>query len=275
MPPYSRFIAAPGLLAVLGLSSSALAAQRNESTQWLERCHELGLTFSDTRYCEVRELGFRPQGTIRVEVTQMGGIEVRAWDHDSVHVQARLQAAHPTLDSAARDLVREVRVEASARGVRALQPAGRSDGRWLVMFVLSVPRHSDLALTASHGPLTVEGVSGRMELEVDTGPLSLRSVAGDVRGRARNGPVAVTLSGARWEGRGLDVETLNGPVVLKVPRQYSAHLEAGTLSGPTSVEFPVRGTQRRTTNLVETDLGNGGATVRVVTRLGPAILQRS
>ena len=46
-----------------------------------------------------------------------------------------------------------------------------------------------------------------------------------------NGGVAISLEGRRWEGAGLDVETRNGGVMLSLPGNYSAELDAGTTNG--------------------------------------------
>ena len=63
-------------------------------------------------------------------------------------------------------------------------------------------------------------------------------MSGDVHGRTSNGGVDVDLDGATWQGEGLDVETSNGGVRLRMPEQYSARLEAGTVNGGINVDFP-------------------------------------
>jgi hypothetical protein len=91
----------------------------------------------------------------------------------------------------------------------------------------------------------------------------------------RNGPLSVGLGGSRWEGAGLDAETVNGPVVLAIPEGYSARLETGTVNGPMSVDFPLTVTfQGRWRDRLNTTLGDGGAPVRVVTTNGPLVIKR-
>ena len=245
----------------------ALAALRAESADWLAR-HEGGTD----RWCEVRELEFQPRGRIRVDVAQAGGILVTGWDHDAVHVQA-LVLARAASARAARAFVEAVRVEASAEGVRAFPAPGSRAWGSVVTLVMRVPRHADLCLTAVNGPVSVEGVSGRMRLETMNGPLTLLRVAGDVRGRTRGGPVHVTLDGSRWEGDGLDAETLAGPSTLELPAGYSARLETGTLSGPPlELRYPLT-MKVPSPRRVRTQMGEGGAGIRVITRAGPATLR--
>jgi hypothetical protein len=249
-----------------GPDGQAAAARRAELADWVAR-HKWGTD----RWAEVRELGFQPRGPIRVNVAPVGGILVTGWDHDEVHVEARV-LAHAPGAGVARALVDAVRVEASAEGVRAFSTARRAEGS-VVTLVMRVPRHTDLSLAAVTGPVSVEGVSGRMRLETMNGPLTLVRVAGDVRGRTRCGPVHVTLDGARWEGEGLDAETLGGPSTLELPAGYSARLETGTLSGPAlEIHYPLP-LPAPSARRVRTQTGEGGASVRVVTRAGPAMLR--
>ena len=92
---------------------------------------------------------------------------------------------------------------------------------------------------------------------------------GNVHARTENGPLEVTLSGARWDGSGLDAETENGPVELTLPSSYAAHLETGTVNGPMSISFPITVEGRIDTKRLSMDVGGGGPTVRVVTTNGP------
>jgi hypothetical protein len=86
--------------------------------------------------------------------------------------------------------------------------------------------------------------------------------------------MSITLTGNQWDGRGLDAETHNGPLTLRVPDGYNAHLESGTNNGPMSLDFPVT-VVGRIGRSISTDLGSGGKTIRAVTSNGPlSILRR-
>jgi hypothetical protein len=172
----------------------------------------------------------------------------------------------------ARTLAAQVKI-ATGASIHAEGPASRGEASWWVSFDASVPRHSDLALTSVNGPLSLAGVQGHLSLETENGPLSISNAAGAVKGRTTNGPVKVSLMGASWSGEGLDVETVNGPVVLTVPGEYNARLETGTVNGPIDLGFPVT-VQGRLKQDVSTTLGSGGAPVRARTTNGPLTLRR-
>jgi DUF4097 and DUF4098 domain-containing protein YvlB len=79
--------------------------------------------------------------------------------------------------------------------------------------------------------------------------------------------VVANLSGTKWQGDGLDLQTTNGGATVNVPRGYNASLETGTTNGHVRVDFPitVRGSIDRH---ITTQLGSGGPPVRVVTTNG-------
>jgi DUF4097 and DUF4098 domain-containing protein YvlB len=269
----------------LSLSAGALHAQRDrrgdrdddrrryDDAQWLDDCRDRDNDRGrDERFCEVRVSGFRSRGgQIAVDGRVNGGVAVVGWDRDSVSVHARIQTNARSAGDA-RDIARDIRVDASGPRISSEGPRASSRESWSVSYVVYVPRRSDLQLDTHNGPVSVEDVSGRISLEAVNGPVVLRGVSGDVQGRTQNGPLSVTLDGDRWEGRGLDLETQNGPVVLSIPRQYSAHLETGTVNGPMSLDYPMT-LQGRITKRISSTLGQGGPTVRVVTTNGPVVVR--
>lgn len=272
-----------GPLTVLGLLAAASAwpldvlAQRHPvrtAQEWLADCRAQR-DDDRARACEVRELGFRPAGRlVRIDASPNGGVAVSSWDRDSVHVEARLQATARS-GAAADALLRGIRVDLTGAAVRAEGDAPRGRTGWAVSYVVRVPRRTDLRASAENGPVTVEGVTGRLALETTNGPVTLSGLGGDVRARATNGPLTVVLTGVRWDGEGLDAETRNGPATLLIPEGYSARLETGTVNGPMRVDVPltVQGRLGRMTRLTTT-LGSGGAPLRVVTTNGPLTLRR-
>lgn len=266
---------ARALAALSALGTGALAAQQDDA-DWKADCQQRD-HFGDNRegYCEVRVSGFAVRGgRITVDPGRNNGVEFIGWDRDSVSVHARIQAGAGSADDA-RALAGRVQIVSAPSGILAQGPDNRRRESWSVNFVVYVPRRSDLAAHTENGPLGVTGVTGRMELQTVNGPLGLTDVGGDVRARAENGPLEVALGGHRWDGQGLDAETVNGPLALSIPSDYSARLETGTVNGPMSVDFPITMTvQGRLTRRLSTVLGSGGPTVRAVTTNGPVEISR-
>jgi putative adhesin len=263
--------------AVLFLPLASLAAQESDE-EWLLNCRESrwGDWSSRARHCEIRELGLKATGKpLTVDPSVNGGVEIEAWDTDSIAVTARIQVNARAADEADA-IARDIHIDASGATVRATGPGslGRHQN-WSVTFLVLVPRRTDLSLSTENGPLSVKNVSGHMELSTLNGPLSLSGVAGDVHARAENGPLSVRLMGSRWDGVGLDAATMNGPADLRIPDDYNANVEFGTVNGPMEVGFPMTVTlSGRVRNRISTTLGSGGPPVRVVTTNGPMTVRR-
>jgi hypothetical protein len=277
MVRFAAFLA----VAALTFPIAAVRAQDTDD-EWLDDCRHDSWhdSWRDSRvkHCEIRETGLRGAvrgGALTVDPGMNGGVDIIGWDRDSVAVTARIQVNARTADDA-QAIARDIRIEASGRAVRAVGPSplGRRQA-WSVSFIVYVPRRTDLTLATENGPLSVHEVSGQMDLSTHNGPLSLVGVGGDVRARAQNGPLLVKLTGARWDGAGLDAETMNGPAVLKIPEAYNAKLDFGTVNGPMDVGFPLTVTiNGRVTDRISTTLGTGGPPVRVVTTNGPMSVRR-
>jgi DUF4097 and DUF4098 domain-containing protein YvlB len=221
-------------------------------------------------HCEVREERLAP-GPLNVDAGRNGGIRVASWDENSTRIQAVVQT-HARSEDRAREIANGVQIQTAGGQVRSVGPdsadLGRREG-WSVSFRINVPRQTDLSLSASNGGITIEGVSGNIEFSTRNGGVRLRDLAGWVHGRTTNGGLNVMLSGQRWDGNGLDVETTNGGVNLAIPDGYSADLETRTVNGGFRTEYPIVLQGELTTRRgITTRLGSGGAPLRVRTTNG-------
>jgi DUF4097 and DUF4098 domain-containing protein YvlB len=268
----------PVVLAALAIAPAPaprLAAQSAADARWLAECRDRDDGWR-IKHCEVRVSSLKATGgAVTVDPGKNGAVAVKGWDSDSIEVHARIQAEARSDDEAV-DLARRIRVVTSGATIGIDGPESRHAASWGVSFVVFVPRRSDLKLDTYNGPIAVSEVSGRMTVTAYNGPVALRAVGGDVRARTTNGPLDIELTGARWEGVGLDAETTNGPVDLAIPEGYSAELEFGTVNGPMTVEFPLTVTiQGRVGRRITTVLGKGGPTIRAVTTNGPVAIRRN
>jgi len=254
----------------LTLLTSTAAAQQT-SAEWMENCRRHDREQRGEVHCEQRESRLAARPRLSVDGGTNGGVTVKGWSEGGMLVRARVRAYAPTRDEA-RSLARQVRVQTEGGEIRATGPERREGRSWSVSYELFVPRSTGLDVETTNGGIAVERVSGAMHLEARNGPVSLRGVGGDVRARTANGPVRVVLEGSSWSGAGLDAETRNGPITLEVPNGYSAKLETGTVNGPMNFRIPVT-VRGRISRRIQTELGRGGAPIRVVTTNGPVIVR--
>jgi hypothetical protein len=255
------FVAAA--LVVLAASPNA---QRNAgSGDW---CADENWGNDRQGFCEVREYTVPASGgTLTVDAAPNGGITVEGSSRGDIAVQARVVATAATTEEA-KAIASRVQVVATAVRVDADGPRnlGRRES-WNVSYRLAVPTRTPLSLKTVNGGITVGTVDSRVDIRTTNGGVKLSHMAGDVEGRTTNGGIDVDLDGTAWNGGGLDLETTNGGVRMGIPAQYNAHLETGTQNGNIRIDFPitVQGTIGRS---FSTDIGSGGATLRVRTSNG-------
>ena len=259
---------------IVSLVATAASAQKKEGSMECRDGH--GTTWDGDRlqnHCEIKEQTLPAGGAIAVDAGKNGGVAVKGWDRNEIQLRVRVQTAGTSL-AAAQQLAKEVRIETGGLQIHAEGPTQNSDSHWSVSYELFVPRRSDLSLESTNGGISIADVSGKMEFSAKNGGVSLRRVGGNVHGRTTNGGVNVELTGDRWDGEELDVETTNGGVNMTLPENYSAHLETGTVNGQISVDFPVT-VQGRITKELSVNLGSGGPTIRAMTTNGGVRVRRS
>jgi len=240
-------------------------------------CDEVGRGDRDRREftCEIREETLSGS-TLDVDASPNGGIRVRGWDRGETLVRARV-VTYARTESDARALASEVRVTTSGGRVRADGPDNGRTESWSVNFDVQVPRDAQLTLNTVNGGISIYDFRGSARFQARNGGVSLSQIGGDIRGETVNGGVNVDLSGDRWEGAGLDVETRNGGVRMFLPAGYSAELETGTVNGGLNIDFPVTvqglitGRQNRR---ITTTLGSGGPRIRAITTNGGVTISR-
>ena len=220
------------------------------------------------QHCEVRDQTM-PAGPLNVDAGNNGGISVEGWDRNDIRLRAIVRTNARTED-AARQLATGVQVQSGGGRVTATGPDTSRREWWSVSYRINVPRKNDLELNASNGGITISGVSGNLRFDTNNGGVRLSDLGGHVNGRTVNGGLTVDLSGSRWDGDGIDVQTSNGGVTLSIPDGYNAELEARTVNGSLRVDFPVtvQGNLTGRRGGITTTLGSGGPPVRVRTNNG-------
>lgn len=254
------------------LAASALAQPTFRTIHDDPWCRDVGHDSRKVRWCEVREATLPASGgLVDLDASPNGGVRAMGSDRNDVRLRVQVVATADT-ESEARGLAAQVTIATSPR-IHAQGPSSRGGARWSASFEVAVPRRSDLRLTSVNGPVALSGVEGRAELRTHNGPVAVARAGGLVKGRTENGPVSAELSGTRWAGEGLDLETMNGPAVIRLPEGYNARLDAGTVSGPLELSFPLTA-ERQSRHDVKATLGAGGALLRVRTTNGPLSIRR-
>lgn len=222
-------------------------------------------------YCEIREVTMPAGGQLDVDGGVNGGISIKGADRNDILVRSKVQAYQDN-EADSRRVAAEIHVEANGGRVRATGPVSEKHG-WGVSFEILVPRKTDLVLHTHNGGITIAGVQGHTQFEAMNGGVSLKHLAGSVEGHTTNGGLHLELASDHWDGDRCDVSTTNGGVTIRIPSNYSAHLETGTVNGGVKVDFPVT-VQGEISRHLAVDLGSGGNLVRATTSNGGVRVER-
>jgi DUF4097 and DUF4098 domain-containing protein YvlB len=203
-------------------------------------CASLHIRMND-RAAEIRseERTFtRPEGPLSIESEVNGGLQVQGWDKDTYSVTACKAA-----DASSNDVERIFsQIKLSVENGRVSVSGPSEHDNWTVFLLVRAPRSANLELRANNGPLSVYELDGKLEARAINGPISLQGFSGDanisaengpidlvgnsgkLRLHTENGPISVSLSGDAWKGSGLEADAQNGPLTLRVPKNYQSSL---------------------------------------------------
>lgn len=265
------------IFALLIIAAGAHAQLRDNQTPRMS-CDNGNHGGNRQLFCEIREQTIPGVGRLTVDPGKNGGVTVRGWLRNDISIRSRVDAWAGSVDEA-RALAGQVRVDASAGRISASGPDSLRDASWSVSFEIFVPQMTDLSATSVNGGVDLSDLRGHIEFETKNGGVRLTRVAGDVTGQTLNGGIQIELTGRTWEGGKLDARTTNGGVTIRMPENYSAHIQTGTVNGAIDSEFPVnvsvqgRIWPQRPQNL-DFNVGSGGPLIHVSTTNGGVKLRK-
>ncbi|MDO7845847.1 DUF4097 family beta strand repeat-containing protein [Hymenobacter sp. M29] len=265
------------LFSALALNCLALvaSAQTVSEPQFTSTCQEGGGWRNggeNQQFCETRDLTMpAPAGQpLRIEGGANGGITVHGWDGPNVRIRAKVTSWAPT-EAEAQARVKTVSIATANSELRATST--EKNEQYAVSYEVFVPRRTTLALNTMNGGISLDNLLGDVKFHATNGGVSLRGLGGQVTGQTVNGGLSIALTGTQWDGKGLDIETTNGGISWKLPKDYSAQLFTSTNMGNIRANMPVTRTGFLRREMAIT-LGKGGAPVRAITTNGGVTLRQ-
>ncbi len=177
-------------------------------------------------------------GSIQLENVN-GSVEIVAWDKNEVSLEA---------EKSARDqegLTRmHLRIESTNRRLTVKTELEKKWKFWdnmnaQVHYKLMVPAGVSLdRIGVVNANITVTGVKGPAKLESVNGNIEAEGLAGDGSFETVNGSVRASYSALPANGR-VSLETVNGSCKLIVPKDAAFDLDADTVNGRISCDFPI------------------------------------
>ncbi len=203
----------------------------------------------------------QPGGSFELQNVN-GTVEVQGWDRDTVEIHAVKSAKQRESDL---DRV-SIEVDAKPEAISLVTRYPQDEGVEVVVnYTVRVPRGARVQHVGTvNGTLRVAGLDAVEDLHTVNGNIEVFESGGNVHAHTTNGSVQLEL--ARLHDKdGAAAETTNGSILLAIPTDTHADLEARSLNGSFSSELPLtmQGSQRP--REVRGRLGNGGVPIRLNT----------
>jgi hypothetical protein len=208
-----------------------------------------------------RTFPMRPDGAFELNNVN-GTVRIEGWDRDEVEVQAvkTTQDKQALLDLVAID------IDATADGLSVSTRYPQKEGvEVAVDYVIHVPRHAQLNhISSINGSLRVFGSESLGELHTVNGNIEVYESSGDMHAHTTNGNIYAELKHAN-DAKGASAETTNGSVLLAIPVDLPAELEAHCMNGSFASELPMVMKGAAQPRTVHGQLGHGGAPIHLGT----------
>ena len=215
-----------------------------------------------------------PGGSFLLENVN-GSVQVEGWDRDEVEVEAV-----KTADNDGQDLERvKIDVDSAPGKVSVHTRYPKGEGvEVAVEYHVHVPYRVLLgSIGTVNGSVVVRGVNGGGDLRSVNGNVEVTNSAGRFSAKTTNGDLRLELRQV-LDGAPMNLETVNGSVVLGLPRDAKANLKVLSMNGEFYSELPVVTStpDAPATHAYHGKLGTGGGEISVRTVNGGVrlILQR-
>ncbi|HXT61684.1 MAG TPA: DUF4097 family beta strand repeat-containing protein [Pyrinomonadaceae bacterium] len=205
----------------------------------------------------------------RVNIANINGdVHVNVWDQNSVKVDAVKRAysqqrlTEVTIDvQSAPD---SVQIKTQYPEDRTYNGRNREDSWASVEYTLTMPRRARLdGAELVNGSLDIEGVEGDVRASLVNGTVKAAGLGGDVKLNTVNGGIEANVA-TLGTAKSVQLNSVNGPIVLMVPSGASADVKATTVHGGITNDFglPVEDGQY-VGHSMSGQIGSGGARIRL------------
>jgi DUF4097 and DUF4098 domain-containing protein YvlB len=203
----------------------------------------------------------QPGGSFELQNVN-GPVEVQGWDRNEVEIHAVKTAKQKEAD------LDRVSIEVSAKpaSVSVVTRYPQNEGvEVAVEYTIHVPYGARVEHIATvNGTLTVTGIEAVEDLHTVNGNIDVFDGGADVHARTTNGNIHLELAHLRNDS-GTTAETTNGSVLLAVPSNTEANIEARSMNGNFFSELPLSLESSQRPREIHGKLGKGGAPIHLRT----------
>src|SRR6266568_144769 len=203
----------------------------------------------------------QPGGSFELQNVN-GTVEVQGWDRNEVEVRAVKTAKQKESDLERVSIEVDAKPDAVSVATRYPQNEGVEV---TVDYTIHVPHSARVEhIGTVNGTLRIAGVELVEDLHTVNGNIEVFESGGSVHAHTTNGNVHLELAHLQ-DKTGATAETTNGSLVLAVPSDMQANVEARCLNGNFYSELPITMESTQRPREMHGKLGRGGAPINLRT----------
>jgi hypothetical protein len=203
----------------------------------------------------------QPGGSFELQNVN-GTVDVQGWDRNVVEVHAVKTAKEKESDLERVSIEVDARPDAVSIATRYPQNEGVEVA---VEYTVHVPHGAHVEhIGTVNGTLRISGIENVEDVHTVNGNIEMFEAGGSVHAHTTNGNVHLELAHLQ-DKTGATAETTNGSLVLAVPSDLQAEVEARCLNGNFSSEIPITMESTQRPREVHGKLGRGGAPIHLRT----------
>jgi DUF4097 and DUF4098 domain-containing protein YvlB len=203
----------------------------------------------------------QPGGSFELQNVN-GTVDVQGWDRNEIEVHAIKTAKQKEADLERVAIDVDVKPDAVSIITRYPQNEGVEVA---VEYTIHVPHGARLEhIGTVNGTLRIAGVELVEDVHTVNGNIEVFDASGSVHAHTTNGNVHLELARLR-DKNGFTAETTNGSLVLAVPSDTQADLDARCLNGNFYSELPVAMESSQRPREIHGKLGHGGVPIHLRT----------
>ena len=221
---------------------------------WPSPCHAISKDFDQT-------YPLQPCGTFELQNVN-GAVDIQGWDRNEVEIHAVKTAKQQETDLERVSIEVDARPDAIAVTTRYPQNEGVEVA---VEYTIHVPHRVHVEhIGTVNGTLRVSGLDNLEDLHTVNGDIEVFEGGGNVHAHTTNGNVHLELAHAP-DKAGATAETTNGSLVVAVPSDLQAEIEAKCLNGNFYSELPITMESTQRPREMRGRLGAGGVPIHLRT----------
>jgi Putative adhesin len=223
-----------------------------------------------------RSGAFSPTGEITLENVN-GSVEIRTWDKNEILIEGE-RSAKTDEELGLIDL--KIDLSESRAGIKVRLPKRSgvffSSGniRAVVRFKVTVPATATLAkISTVNSSVLIEGARGRVNASSVNGGVRANGLAGPAKLETVNGAINARFDAVAAQQE-LSFKTVNGQVIVSLPKDAGVQLRGSVVNGSIKCDFPLElGQKDKRGRSLSGKIGDGRATLEAETVNGSVHIQ--